>query len=246
MKPAALLALTAGVVCAQNVQVYSEFAQLTDAGDVVAPANPREILSPAVARNAFSSFQIAIQVPKGTKFLVYVGQNPDDAAKVTLYRRAAGKPGLERVDLPYSGESSQVLWMDLWVDANAPVRRVKIEPQVGVGGDWVTYPMEVRIMEPVVPDRSGPEQGAASAFEAMQVYLCGGKFRPIAGRVPIGAELVFRNAQQDVALAAAGSLPLREEMKKAMGGCNATAPVDPEFYLRLRDYLFTPLWKKVR
>ena len=37
--------------------------------------------------------------------------------------------------------------MDLWVDANAPVRRVKIEPQVGIDGDWVTYPMEVRVME---------------------------------------------------------------------------------------------------
>ena len=244
MKSILLVGLAAGALCAQTVQVYSEFAQLNDAGDVLAPANPREILSPAVARDAFSSFQIAIQVPKGTKFLLYVGQNPNDAAKVTLYRRRAGK--LEPVELPYSGESSQVLWMDLWFDANAPVRRVKIEPQVEVGGDWVTYPMEVRVMEPVVPNRSGPEDGVASALEVMQVYLCGGKFRPIAGRVPIGAELVFRNAQQDVALAAAGALPLRDELKKAMGGCNANPPADPEFYLRLRDYLFTPLWKKVR
>jgi len=244
MRTAALLALAAGALCAQTVQVYSEFAQINDAGEVLAPGNPREILSPAVARNAFSSFQIAIQVPKGTKFLVYVGQNPDDAAKVTLYRRRAGK--FEPIELPYSGESSQVLWMDLWLDANAPVRRVKIEPQVGIDSDWVTYPMEVRVMEPVVPNRSGPEAGVASAFEVMHVFLCGGKFRPIAGRVPIGAELVFRNAQQDVALAAARSVALRDEMKKAMGGCSANPPADPEFYLRLRDYLFTPLWKKVR
>lgn len=244
MKSAVLLALTAGAICAQSVQVYSEFAQLNDSSEVVAPANPREILSPAVARNAYSSFQIAIQVPKGTKFLVYIGQNPEDAAKVTLYRRRAGK--LEPVELPYSGESSQVLWMDLWVEANAAVRRVKIEPQVGIDGDWITYPMEVRVMEPVVPNRSGPEEGVASAFQVMQVYLCGGKIRPIAGRVPIGAELVFRNAQQDVALAAAGSMPLRDEMKKAMSGCSANPPADPEFYLRLRDFLFTPLGKKVR
>ena len=148
--------------------------------------------------------------------------------------------------MPYSGESSQVLWMDLWVDANAPVRRVKIEPQLGIDGEWVTYPMEVRVMEPVVPDRPVPEQEVAGAFEVMQAFLCGGKIRPAAGRVPIGAELSFRNAQQDVALAAAASLPLREEMKKAMGGCNAAPPADPEFYLRLRDYFFTPLWQKVR
>lgn len=244
MKAAVLLVLAAGALCAQNLQVYSEFAQITDAGEAVAPENPREILSPAVARNAFSSFQIAIQVPKGTRFLVYMGQNPDDAAKVTLYRRRTGK--LEPVELPYSGESSQVLWMDLWIDANAPVRRVKIEPQVGIDGDWVTYPMEVRVMEPVVPKSVASTPAVASPFEVMRAFLCGTKARPSAGRVPVGADLLFRNAQQDVALAASGSMPLRDEMKKAMGGCNANPPADPEFYLRLRDYLFTPLWKKVR
>jgi hypothetical protein len=243
MKSAALLALTAGAICAQTVQVYSEFAQINDTGDVVAPANPREILSPAVARNAFSSFQIAIQVPKGTKFLVYVGQNPDDAAKLTLYRRRTGR--LESVELPYSGESSQVLWMDLWIDANAPVRRVKIEPQVGIDGDWITYPMEVRVMEPVVPG-SALTAEVASPFEVMRAFLCGTKVRTLAGSVTAGANLLSRNTQQDVALTAAGSTALHEELKKAMGGCNAAAPADPEFYLRLRDYLFTPLWKKVR
>ncbi len=244
MTLAGLLALTAGVLCAQTVQVYSEFAQINDAGEVLAPENPREILSPAVARNAFSSFQIAIRVAKGTKFLVYMGQNPDDAAKVTLYRRRAGK--LEPIELPYSGESSQVLWMDLWFDANAPVRRVKIEPQVGIDGDWFTYPMEVRVMEPVVPSSAAPTREVANPFEVMRAFLCGTKVPPVANPIPVGANLLFRNALQDVALAAAGSQPLHDEMKKALGGCSANQPADPEFYLRLRDYLFTPLWKKVR
>ena len=241
---AILLGLGASWVCAQNVQVYSEFAQLEDSGEVVAPENPREILSPAVARNAFSSFQLAIRVSPGTKFAVYIGQNPENAVKVTLYRRAALK--LERVELPYVGGGPQVLWMDLWVDAHAPVRRVKLEPQVSIDGDWVTYPMEVRVMEPVVPDHPRPEHGFAGAFEVMQAYLCGNKIRPLGGRVPIGAELSFRNAQQDVALAAAGSIALREELKKVMGGCNAKPPADPEFYLRLRDYFFGPPSQKPR
>jgi hypothetical protein len=233
---AILLGLGASWGWAQDVKVYSEFAQLDDSGEVVAPENPREILSPAVARNAFSSFQLAIRVSPGTKFAVYIGQNPENAVKVTLYRRAALK--LERVELPYVGGGSQVLWMDLWVDAHAPVRRVKLEPQVSIDGDWVTYPMEVRVMELVVPDRPGPEGGLANAFEVMDAYLCGAKFRPLGGRVPIGAELGFRNAQQDVALAAAGSVALREELKQAMGGCKAKPSADPEFYLRLRDYFF--------
>src|ERR1700720_354335 len=118
MKWALLLGLAGGFLPGQSVQVYSEFAQLNDAGEVVAPENPREILSPAVARNAFTSFQLAIQVPHGVKFLVYIGQNPDNAAKVTLYRRDGGK--LKPIVVPYEGVSSEVLWMDVWMDGNAP------------------------------------------------------------------------------------------------------------------------------
>jgi hypothetical protein len=244
MRWAILLGLAARWACAQNVQVYSEFAQLTDSGELVAPESPREILSPAVARNAFSSFQLAIQVSQGTKFAIYIGQNPENAVKVTLYRRATLK--LERVEIPYVAEGPQVLWMDLWVDAQAPVRRVKLEPQVNIDGDWVTYPMEVRVMEPALPDHLPPEHGFAGSFEVLQTYLCGNKLRPVGGRLPIGAELSFRNAQQDVAMAAAGSVALREELKKTMGGCNAKAPADPEFYLRVRDNFFGPRLEKAR
>ena len=238
MKWALLLGIATGCISAQSVQVYSEFAQINDAGEVVAPEDPREILSPAVARNAFSSFQLAIQVPHGVKFLLYIGQNPDNAAKVTLYRHSGGK--LVPVVAPYEGESSQVLWMDLWVDANAPVRRVKIEPQVGIGGDWVIYPMEVRVMEAAVPGHAAPAQGIAEPLELMRAFLCGGEPRPLRGGAPMGAELRFRNARQDVALAAAGSKVLRDEIKRAMGGCDAKPPVDPEFYLRVRDVFFAP------
>src|SRR5258706_15681828 len=121
MKWALLLGFAGGFLCGQSIQVYSEFAQLTDAGEVVAPENPREILSPAVARNAFTSFQLAIQVARGVKFQVYVGQNPDNAAKVTLYRRVGGKLGPE--ELPSGGQSSKGFWVVLWGGANAPGRR---------------------------------------------------------------------------------------------------------------------------
>jgi len=43
-----------------------------------------------------------------------------------------------------------------------------------------------------------------------------------------------------VALAGAGSAALRDELKKAMGGCSGPAPADPEFYLRVRDILLAP------
>ena len=238
MNWAFLLGIAGSFLSGQSIQVYSEFAQLNDAGEAVAPENPREILSPAVARNAFSSFQLAIQVPRGVKFLVYVGQNPDDAAKVTFYRRTGGK--LVPVVVPYEGESSQVLWMDVWVDGNAPVRRVKIEPQVGIGGEWVIYPMEVRVTEVAAPDHPPSGQAIAEPSDVMRAFLCGSEPRLLRGGGPIGAELRFRNAQQDVALAAAGSMALRDGLKKAMGGCAAKPVADPEFYLRVRDVFFAP------
>jgi hypothetical protein len=126
--------------------------------------------------------------------------------------------------------------MDVWVDGDAPVRRVKIEPQVGIGGEWLTYPMEVRVREPVV-GHSAASQGIAEPFEMMRAFLCGGEPHPTRGGAPIGADLRFRNARQDVTLAARSSAALRDELKKAMGGCEAPAPGDPEFYLRLRDLL---------
>jgi hypothetical protein len=234
MRWALLLVLASCPLFAQSVQVYSEFAQLNDAGQVIAPENPREILSPAVARNAFSSFQLAIQVASGVKFQVYIGQNPENAVKVSLYRRDGAK--LVPVVVPYEGISSQVFWMDVFLNADAPVRRVKIEPQVGIGGDWVTYPMEVRVIDAVVRGNLPSTHAMAEPLEAMRGFLCGSEPGPLRG-APMGAAFRFRNAQQDIALAAAASPAIRDELKRAMGGCSAPAPADPEFYLRLRDLL---------
>jgi hypothetical protein len=158
---------------AQTVQVYSEFARLSESGEVLAPEEPREILSPVVPRNAFTTFQVAVQVPQGTKYHVFIGQNPEGAVKATLYRRGGEK--LEAVGLPYEGTVPQVFWLDVWVDESAPVRRVKIEPQVFVNGDWVTYPMEVRVSEVAAP--VGAKTNSLQPWDAMQLYLCRGGAR---------------------------------------------------------------------
>lgn len=239
MKRVLVLALFTVAACAQNVQVYSEFARLSESGDPAGTTEPREILSPALARNAYASFQIAVRVPKDTSFHLYMGQNPEGALKVTVYRRAGEK--LEPVGLPFSAESSQVFWLDVWVDGNAPVRRVKLEPQVFVDGDWITYPMEVRVSEVSVPDI--PRD---ASFVSLRAYLCNdqaGRRNSNGGDVASKRE---RNEQQDVALAAKGSPALREELKKAMGGCSAPPAADPEFYLRLRDLLYGAGPKKVQ
>ena len=215
---------------AQPLRVYSEFAKIDATGRVTAPAEPREILSPAIARNAFSSFQVVVDVPRGTSYQLYVAQNPENAVDVTLYREDGDK--LERVEQPVSGNSTQIFWMDLWTARDAPVARIKVEPQLHVNNDWVIYPMEARVVSAIVPD-IGRFSTSRPAQEVMGNYLCN---RPDVS-ITNEARSVFssrdRNAQQDVKLAA----PVKDELLRLFGSCDAPPSPDPEWYLRIRDYL---------
>src|SRR5271165_1941302 len=73
----------------QSVDIYPEFRRGDPFGGVV-PADrviePREILSPALARNAYASFHIAISVPPKESYLLYVATNPLTACRVALYK----------------------------------------------------------------------------------------------------------------------------------------------------------------
>jgi hypothetical protein len=228
----ALTLLLAVTGVAQPLRVYSEFARIDAQGEAMAPESPREILSPTIVRNGYTSFQIVAQVPKGAVFTLHVGQNPEGALKVTVYKEPGG-----RVELPYQSESTQIFWMDLWADRDAPVRRIKIEPQLFLNGDWVVYPMEVRVSEAIVPDAGAVRETAAAPLDAMRNFLCGGK--PKAGASSGWDRLRSRNAGQDIALAARASAADRGELIKILGGCQAALPAgDPESYLKLRDFLF--------
>src|ERR1041385_4727377 len=71
--------LAAAFLRAQSVEVYSEFQRPDPLGAIVAAdraESPREILSPAVARNGFASFHIAVSVPLQTNYFLYVVTNP--------------------------------------------------------------------------------------------------------------------------------------------------------------------------
>jgi hypothetical protein len=234
MKWALMLLLAAAASVAQPLRVYSEFAEINAQGEVVAPDSPREILSPAMVRNGFTSFQVVIQAPKGAAFTLHVGQNPAEAAKVTMYRKAGGR--LERVELPYEGDSTQVLWMDLWADRDAPVRRIKVEPELFINGDWVVYPIEARVVAATVPDDAPAPQRAATPFEAMRNFLCGNKTGggPAPETSRDSGDPHLRNVRQDLALAAKAP---KGELQKLFGACTGLPPSNPEWYLRIRDYL---------
>jgi len=59
------------------LSVYSEFAQI-DAPACHCSGDPREILSPAVVRNGFTSF---VEAPAETKWWLFVGQNPENSSR---------------------------------------------------------------------------------------------------------------------------------------------------------------------
>ena len=140
-----------------------------------------------------------------------------DAVRVALYRQHYNPNGvpdrLEKVTGVIEGKTTQVenqtFWVDFWVDANAPVQRIKIELQLWVGDRWVLYPMEARIVDARVPSFQpkfsvlpAPEARADLAMiSPWRDYLC----RPIASEFTPSETnirlLQQRNVQQDVALA---------------------------------------------
>jgi len=238
VKTAALLLLMSAsfAALAQPLRVYSEFARIDAAGKVTAPAEPREILSPAMVRNGYSSFQVVVDVPKGTPYQLYVAQNPENSVVVTLYRQRANGL-LDRVEQPVAGDSTQIFWMDLWTARDAPVARIKVEPQLHVNNDWVIYPMEARVVSATAGEVGKGIGGTEPSFAVMKQFLCS-RFPAIDyGAVrnpPNVSSMRVRNAVQDLTLAKDAP---RAELQTLFGSCNQSTPADPEWYLRIRDYL---------
>ncbi len=228
MIPAALGAFFASCLFSQTLNVYSEFVRLDAKGVVQAPASPREILSPMLVRNGFTSFQIAIDAKAGEPYTLFIGLNPQDAVKVTVYRETVGR--LDPVDLPFKAEGPAAFWLDVWCDAGAPVRRIKIEPELYADGDFVRYPMEARVMDATVPAPPLPK------FPDPRELLCGPMRRYYSYlNTPDSARLQDRNRAQDAALASRVS---KASLARGIGDCYSIDWANPEAYLRIRDYLF--------
>jgi hypothetical protein len=205
---------------AQELYVRSEFQRVGADGKVVAPDrvdNPREILSPAFARNGFASYMLTANIPAGIDYSLEIGQNPEDTARVVLYQQHYGPDGipdhLEKVALPIHGRSTKeeniTWWLDLYIDNAAPVRRFKVEAQLWVGDRWVIYPMEARIVAAQIPTFQAKFWGLpaigtrsdAAMISPWRDHLCRplkSEFQPKETTIRL---LQQRNIQQDVALA---------------------------------------------
>src|SRR5262249_10988987 len=116
------------------------------------------------------------------------------------------------------------------------VERIKIEPQLHINNDWVIYPIEGRVMDATVPDGKSPS-GNYPPVAVLRSYLCRPKQEDalLGSAAPSISGLRFRNAQQDLALAAKAP---RAKLQELLGSCSSPVSADPEWYFRIRDYLF--------
>ena len=263
----AFLLVGCGLSIYGQVSVFSELQRVDPFGEVVRQdkqESSREILSPAVARNAISSFQVVIELPAGKIYYLYVGLNPEDAVGVKVYKEVFARQvdgrwipdQLKEVELPYlgsigsqeiPGQKVEVYWVDIAVPKDAPIRRIKVDPQVYFENHWISYPMEVRVVAAEVqgdlPSRgeAAPIQSPvdASAQKVWRSEFCTKSEKNPAVEALTIRQLVERNARQDVALFRGRSTV--EEVVRLLGvkdvrsWCEGQTATGPEVYLRLRD-----------
>jgi len=222
-----LLAATTGTLAGQSVDIYSEFSRVDPFGEIVAAdrgGQPREILSPAVARNAWASFHVVISAPPKTTYLLYVVTNPLNACRVALYKEHFEKTSAgwtpdrltEVKRLPdfgvipdpadgVDGQTTRAYLLDLWIPPNAEAARFRLEVQLKVGY-WVVRPMEVRVIAPRVPDlrvATGPVP-LPPVSSGADAGALGALDDPDARTYPppeTVRAIIRRNAAQDMALA---------------------------------------------
>lgn len=187
-----------------------------------------------VVRNGFTSFQLVVQAAAGKHWQLHIGQNPENAVAVTLYRESGD--ALERVDLPVDSEGTEIFWMDLWTAKSAPVQRIKVEPEIKIDDDWVIYPMEGRVTDAVVQTEK-PLEPALPERDALRLSVCfsGAEAAQPESRLQYSlAAMRRRNSEQDAILARTHAAA--EDLKKQFNVCAGAPPNDPNWYRQIRDY----------
>jgi len=247
----------AASLSAQTLKIHSEFQRFDPFGQVLPmdrALGPREILSPAVARNAFASFHVALTAPPRTNYFYSVQTSPPGIFRIRLYRERFIRYGaqwipdiLEEERDPYfgfgalpdpqaniPGQTTQVYLLDIWVPPQVTPGTVRLEFLVKTAF-WRVAPLEVRVLPVTMPDQnpslipvplSPPEQPAdANAWQALGAV-------PALLQLPSVRSIIWRNAQQDAALAGPA---LFHQIWQAAAQRSLTGP---ESYLKLRDLAF--------
>ncbi len=241
----------ASVLAAQSVEIRSEFQRVDPFGNVVAADrmdHPREILSPAIARNAWASFHVTVTIPEGTPSFLYIQQNPE-FFQIHLYRElyAQTKDGwvpdrLQPVEMPVTvllpdiqapirGQKVVSYWLDIWVPERTPAGRMRMQAVLKSGSRWIVAPMEMRVMEAVAPGIHWQPGLVPPAAARADAAVCPAHQAEHAPSESI-RQFLHRNALQYTALA--------RSLGMHVDWCAAPGP-DAEWFLRSRERLFRPV-----
>ncbi len=267
----ALLLFGAPALFAQSVQLYSELQRIDPFGNVVAvdrSPSPREIISPAAARNGFASFHIAVSVPPGQTYFLYVQTNPPGLVQTRLYKEQFQQfesnwipdaltettsptfGAMPDIQANIPGQTTRDYLLDIWIPPDAEVgRRVRVEVLLKYG-TWYVAPFELRIMQARVhpPDHAlaAPRPGIFDPADSAAVHALSRHFGGLrewnSSPILTVRDILRRNAQQDMALAPPGSDPalwLRTAAQIVNGW--TIFPNGAEWYLRIRDLLISRL-----
>jgi hypothetical protein len=216
-----------------ELRIYSEFERLSTAGDLIdnTPGRtPQEIISPAVARNSFTSFHVAVTARPGILYWFAVQSNPPDVFGIKVYKESASSRSSVLDELheeakpsyflgQMSANGRDVYLLDIWTPPDAQVRTVRFEVLVKEAY-WVVAPMEIRIQAVRVPKLNpalccdslpAPDQPSdAFAWEALLMGFTGARQPFIAAPATVRSA-IHRNALQDAALIG-GLKPVEQRM----------------------------------
>lgn len=265
-----ILAAAGTALSGQRLLIYSEFQRVRPDGEVAQAdrvERRRELISPAVARNAYTTWRIAVEAPAGSAYNLYIGQNPDDTAQVTLYQEEYTRHGEEWLPdlvksrtLPHSavlseGQKVQTYLLDVWMPDSAPVGRFRLEVQLNIADRWVIYPLEVRVQPALAPAKAAPAgplpEPRYRADQAVRIAACefirGQPSDKETGTLDRAAAFIERNARQDLMFAKTQPLAAVQPLLLAASGfpaldtlceMNSPAPKGAEWWLRFRDQLY--------
>jgi hypothetical protein len=148
------------------------------------------------------------------------------------------------------GQRARAYLLDVWVPPETPAGKVRLEVQLKAGG-WTIWPMEVRVLPALVPesrrsstlplpapDRPSDESASAPLLQFVESNGHTGSGHQTAPRLVMPRsvrEIIRRNAEQDLTLAAAlDARSLVPLLKQKL----ALSRKGSEWYLGVRDLIY--------
>jgi hypothetical protein len=118
---------------------------------------------------------VAITIPESVPTYLYVQQNPE-WFQVNVYKEEYSQTAgawlpdrlrevklpaltvLPDVDRAIPRQTTVVYWLDVWVPEKTEVGRMRMQVLLNVAERWLMYPMEFRVVPPVVPKLPAPAE----------------------------------------------------------------------------------------